>query len=42
VTSGISLAAQNLLSVTTNSNPSLKILKPCSTIEGQLMPPGQK
>jgi uncharacterized protein involved in outer membrane biogenesis len=37
VTSGISLAAQNLISVSTNSNPCQNILKPWSTIDAQLM-----
>lgn len=37
VTSGLSLAAQNLLSVATNSNPCQNVLKPWSTIDGQLM-----
>ena len=38
VTSGISLAAQNLLSVTTQKNPCQNILRPWSSIDGQLMP----
>lgn len=38
VTSGVSLAAQNLWSVTTQKNPCQNILRPWSSIDGQLMP----
>ena len=38
VTSGISLAAQNVLSVATRKNPCQNVLKPWPSIDGALMP----